>query len=167
MSTPADQNPFAPPAARVDDITVGGQQLAGRGARFGAAIIDGLIQGAVYFAVVFAAVPSLRPGATQGFGQLAVTLALGIVVFLVVQGYLLVTRGQTIGKMLLGLRIVRPDGSRVDPGRVLGLRYVANWVLMSIPFIGWIYSLVDSLMIFRESRKCLHDNIADTIVVTA
>jgi hypothetical protein len=29
----------------------------------------------------------------------------------------------------------------------------------------WIYSLVDCLMIFRKSRRCLHDEIADTIVV--
>ena len=28
-------------------------------------------------------------------------------------------------------------------------------------------ALVDALLIFRDSRKCLHDNIADTIVVKA
>jgi uncharacterized RDD family membrane protein YckC len=30
-----------------------------------------------------------------------------------------------------------------------------------------LYGLIDSLLIFRESRRCLHDNIADTIVVKA
>ena len=29
------------------------------------------------------------------------------------------------------------------------------------------HAVADCLSIFRESRKCLHDNIADTIVVRA
>ena len=36
-----------------------------------------------------------------------------------------------------------------------------------VPLVGWMYGLLDVLMIFRDSRKCLHDNIADTIVVKA
>jgi uncharacterized RDD family membrane protein YckC len=28
-----------------------------------------------------------------------------------------------------------------------------------------LFSLVDALAIFRQSRQCLHDSIADTIVV--
>ena len=36
-----------------------------------------------------------------------------------------------------------------------------------VPIVGAFYALVDCLLIFRESRRCLHDNIADTIVVTA
>ena len=40
-------------------------------------------------------------------------------------------------------------------------------VIALIPVVGWLYGLVDALMIFRDSRKCLHDNIADTIVVKA
>ena len=51
------------------------------------------------------------------------------------------------------------------PGRAIGLRYLLNWFLMMLPFIGGIYGLVDALLIFRASRKCLHDNMADTIVV--
>ena len=40
-------------------------------------------------------------------------------------------------------------------------------MLRFIPFIGVFYVLVDCLLIFRESHQCLHDNIADTIVVKA
>ena len=33
--------------------------------------------------------------------------------------------------------------------------------------IGNLISLVDILLIFRSSRQCLHDQLADTIVVDA
>ena len=59
------------------------------------------------------------------------------------------------------------SGERATIGRLLGLRYLVGWVIAMIPFIGVIYSLLDCLLIFRESRQCLHDNIADTIVVKA
>jgi len=138
MSTPPDQNRFAPPTARVDDVPAGGPELAGRGSRFGAAFVDGLVQ-----------------------------FIVSIVILLVLQGYLLATQGQTIGKKLLGIRIVRSDGSKVDAARVIGLRYALIWALAVIPVVGWVFGLVDALMIFRNSRKCLHDNIADTIVIKA
>ena len=62
---------------------------------------------------------------------------------------------------------MRSDGTNATLARLAGLRYFANSVLALIPVVGWLYALLDVLMIFRESRKCLHDNIADTIVVKA
>jgi len=53
--------------------------------------------------------------------------------------------------------------------RARGARYVqlpsAARETAFIPLFGQIDAIVNSLLIFRESRKCLHDNIADTIVV--
>ena len=34
-------------------------------------------------------------------------------------------------------------------------------------FFGAIFALVDILMIFREGNRCLHDDIAGTMVVQA
>ena len=34
-----------------------------------------------------------------------------------------------------------------------------------VPLLGILYTIVDALFIFAESRQCLHDKIADTIVV--
>ena len=45
----------------------------------------------------------------------------GFAIFLILHGYLLQTRGQTIGKIALGIRIVRTDGARASLGRLAGL----------------------------------------------
>lgn len=160
-------NPFAPPTAEVADIAAAGtQMLGGRGARFGAALIDGIVQ-ALAITVIgwLLGWQWFRDG--ESFAGFLRLLFGGLGVFVLVQGWLLATRGQTVGKLLLGLRIVRPDGSRVDPLRMLGLRYALGFLLALIPLLGPIYGLLDSLLIFRESRRCLHDQVADTIVVRA
>ena len=169
MSTTPDTNRFAPPTAHVEDVSADAYELGGRGARFGAALIDGLIQGGLFYALAATMFKSLMPTAPDGigFGSTVLQLVVSLVLFVLVQGYLLATQGQTIGKKLLGLRIVRSSGERVDIARLLGLRYFLGWIIVMLPFIGMIFALLDSLLIFRESRKCLHDNIADTIVIKA
>ena len=170
MSTAPDTNRFAPPTARVEDVSTEAFELGGRGARLGAVLIDGLIQGGVYYALAFTAFSALIPSATSGggvMGMLALQMGSSMVLFLLLQGWLLATQGQTIGKKLVGLRIVRTDGERVSIGRMLGLRYFIGWFIVMVPFIGALFALLDSLLIFRESHKCLHDNIADTIVIKA
>ena len=85
--------------------------------------------------------------------------------FLLIQAWPLVTRGQTIGKLLFKLRIVRTDGSKVDPLRMLGLRYGVGALTGVVSGVSMIYGIIDGLLIFRESRQCLHDTIADTKVI--
>lgn len=34
-----------------------------------------------------------------------------------------------------------------------------------VPVIGMLYAVIGILFIFRDPRKCLHDTIADTVVV--
>jgi uncharacterized RDD family membrane protein YckC len=69
---------------------------------------------------------------------------------------------------LLGIKIVHTDGSKIPLARILGLRWLPIAVLGFLPyFVGQIIPVIDVLFIFRESRKCLHDEIADTIVIKA
>jgi uncharacterized RDD family membrane protein YckC len=93
------------------------------------------------------------------------TPILGGLVFIVIQGWPLLTRGQTLGKMLFKLRIIRSDGSKPDAWRLLGLRYGVGFLLNVNTVLSMVYGLIDSLLIFRASRKCLHDTIADTQVI--
>ena len=58
---------------------------------------------------------------------------------------------------------VRSDGAKASLGRIFWLRNVVNTVLAIIP----MYGIVDALLIFGEARQCVHDKIADTIVIKA
>jgi len=75
--------------------------------------------------------------------------------------------GQSIGKRICGIKVVRTDGSKASFWRIFLLRNLVNGIPSLIPIVSTIYFLVDSLMIFSESRQCLHDKIASTIVVKA
>ncbi len=76
-------------------------------------------------------------------------------------------RGQTVGKLLIGIHIVRAaDGSRAGFLKAVVLREVVFFVIGSIQYVGPVLSFGNVLMIFREDRRCLHDLVAETVVTT-
>ena len=64
----------------------------------------------------------------------------------------------TPGKMLLGLRVVRSDGSPVTYKRAMG-RFFASWLSQMTLFIGYIIAAFD------DQKRTLHDHICDTRVI--
>ena len=164
------ENRYEPPQAEVADmVIVDNGELASRGARFGAAMIDGLIILAVGGPVVFFSgyLEKVIAGTATYLDQLALA-PLGLVTYLVVHGYLLHTSGQTVGKRLVGTRIVSIDDNRILPlWKVILLRFLPITVAGQIPVVGQIAARIDSLFIFRGDRRCLHDLIAGTKVVQA
>lgn len=164
-------NPYAAPDSRVADIGHGEAQVkSSRGVRLGAVLLDSLP------IVVLAIVAAIALPATQRVGGTGISTAgtvilavmmLAIIAFAIYQLVQLHRSGQTFGKKVLGIRIVRNDGSRASLGRILGLRYFVPGILGSIPFIGYVFTLVDALFIFGDAKRCIHDLIADTIVVDA
>lgn len=87
------------------------------------------------------------------------------VLFFVADVVLLARYGQTVGKRIIGLRIVRTDGSRASLGRLFWLRWVIPSILGFVPLLGWLFGLADALTVFSDDRRTLHDRIADTIVI--
>ena len=167
-------NPYAPPAAVVQDIAdpYAETVAADRGTRLGAAILDSIIFGAMVYvplviSMMFAgAAASATDDSNSGMMMLAFGMGALPLVGLIVWVTLTIKylrNGQSIAKKFLGLKVVRSDGSPASLGRLIWLRNVVTWVMSIIP----LYGLVDSLFIFGESRQCLHDKIADTIVVKA
>lgn len=185
MSGVIEQNRFAPPRAEVEDSIETGTGLveAGRGERFLATLIDGLVPTVVILAILAAVaipayenyrqqqVPGIEPPPlgsghhlTTGWAWLGTLALVGYLIYSTTLVYLY---GQTFGKRAMGIRVVRMDGSRVSFARFFFLRYLPLGVIGMIPYIGSLVSLVDSVLIFRDSSRCLHDDIADTRVVTA
>jgi uncharacterized RDD family membrane protein YckC len=109
--------------------------------------------------------------ATAGEESVAMAMLLGLfglAVFLLVNAYLLATSGQTVGKRLVGTRIVSVESNQILPlWKVVVARYLPVQVAGIVPIIGPILSLVDPLFIFREDRRCVHDLIAGTRVIVA
>lgn len=88
-----------------------------------------------------------------------------VMLFLASQVYPLRHWGQTWGKRIVGIRIVNLDGSNPDLWTLLGTRYGLFEFAVQVPLIGGLLAVVDSLMIFRADRRCLHDLVAGTRVV--
>lgn len=163
-----EQNYYAAPQAAVADV--GGfsaedleARKASRGQRLGAALLDGVIVG------VGAALVGIGAAAASKSGGGTVAVVIGILIILgifVVNCVLLHQNAQTIGKKVLGIKIVRTNGDRIGLGRIIGMRIIPIGLLGAIPYLGGLISLADSLVIFGTERRCLHDMIADTIVIT-
>lgn len=66
--------------------------------------------------------------------------------------------GATPGKMAIGAKVLRPDGSMLGFGRALG-RYFAKILSAIILYIGYIMAGFDS------EKRALHDMICDTRVI--
>ncbi len=177
MATPPE-NIFAPPKSVVADRgTESEGQKASRGDRLGAKFIDGLLYYVslwplmAWVSVNYLARFNPRTVSTLGYfadwhgwmaGGLAIAATIAVIDVLLVR-----RNGQTIGKKLFNIRIVRSDGSPVTVSRVFFLRFLVSHALGWVPFVGGLYALTDTLFIFGDSRRCVHDYIADTIVVRA
>lgn len=167
-----EANPYAAPSAVVDDLRSFRPddleaRKATRGQRLGAAMLDGVLQLLWVIPIILMAARYNKANGLSGSG-LAVWIVIGMVLaigLLVVNCILLHRNGQTIGKRALGIKVVRSDGSRIGLGRIFVLRFLPITLLGMVPMIGKLVSLVDVLAIFTSERRCLHDMIADTIVI--
>lgn len=168
-------NPYAPPRGAVHDVGIEDDlELAGRGARLGAFFLDGLIAALMIYVpalIVLIAVDGVDAALNPTAETIDISV-LGVAGLLCLCGFigwawitaLLVARyGQTIGKRMVDIKVVRSDGSPASLGRIFWLRNVVNWLLGVIP----LYGLVDLLFIFGVRRQCIHDLVADTVVIRA
>lgn len=178
------QNPFETSHIQGDFAEVtersDGEALADRGTRLVAAIIDGILVMCITLPIQLAT-GYLQMVAAQKTPPLLLEFAInlsGAAALLVLHGWMLTGRGQSIGKRMLGIQIVdHRDKGLLPFTRVILTR--ALWLLplslisIFLPFavkgiLGFVIvgvSIVDSLLIFGEARRCLHDSLAGSIVV--
>ncbi len=110
-----------------------------------------------YFPVNRWLVHIVSPGAAEQ-ARSPIALAVAILVYALYSGASWALLGQTPGKALLGLRVVRANGQRLSVSRSL-LRFAAYWVSALPLFLGFLWILVD------DDRRGWHDKIADTRVI--
>ena len=196
MTDATAQNPFAPPRAHVEDHVTAATTLvpATRLSRFLAVLIDGspgIVIAVVALVVALVAMPGVFSGNFDPksldwpvVGMLILVVVAASIAWMVWMIVLLYRYGQTVGKKVMGIRVVRMDGSRVSFARFFFIRGGVLVVIRAVVggigggmaavahvrygnFSGYLVTLIDALMIFGAARRCLHDYIADTQVVTA
>lgn len=141
--------------------------LADRWTRLAAVIIDGLILLFPYSIVNIllfgydAYMDSLNNANSQ---IMARSFTLGSLVYLLINGYPLYKKGQTIGKKIMDIKIVDMNNNVPPLFYSFFVRYFIFSVLYFIPFVK-IIAMLDPFFIFSQNRRCLHDRLAGTKVV--
>ena len=145
---------------------------AGFWIRFVGVLIDGIILGVVagilQVAVFGSFLAAARPQTVGGVPDLtAMGPYLGLVGLLYLvqialastyEAFFVAKLGATPGKMVIGVKVLRPDGSMLSLGRAYG-RYFAKLISTLTLLIGFIIAGFDS------QKRALHDMICDTRVV--
>lgn len=138
--------------------------------RLVAYMIDGLVISAVAAVIVaiFAAFAVLT-GIEHDSEEHSLEIVLGVILMvlvLIVINWLyeaLMTsspRGATLGKMAIGVRIVRVDGAQLSFGRATARHFLKVMITPLVPLaIGYLMAA------FTARKRALHDVLADTLVV--
>jgi uncharacterized RDD family membrane protein YckC len=167
-------NAPTPPPAPVWDAQPAGPAASGYGGFWLRAvayvIIDGILLNIVFGAIGEVTGVSMMPaGMFTSFGTMPTNAAemahmsrfelLDLVItwlyFALMESS---SRGATVGKMVVGLKVVDEQGRRISFLRATG-RFFAKFVSMILLFVGFI------MVAFTDRKRGLHDMIAGTLVV--
>ena len=136
-----------------DDVPEGSSalEIASAGQRFGAFLVDFLIS--IIVGIVGFAIGSAMGGEGQTMNSVF-GIAYWIIVLIMVA-----TRGQSPGKIAIGIKIVKMDGTPIGFGTALLREVLGKIVSAIILLLGYIWILFDG------KRQGWHDKIAGTYVV--
>jgi predicted Zn finger-like uncharacterized protein len=153
-----------------DQVEQSPMVFAGFWARFGAYVIDSVIAGIivkismylVMFPISYYVSSHAMSGTNPQLGLLISTLPIAVLIamlpgtlyFIIMWG----SKGATLGKMAMKLKIVGPNGSDISYGTAF-LRYIGS-IISGIPLsLGYLWMLWD------DKRQTWHDKMASTYVI--
>ena len=130
--------------------------------RFLALLIDGLVVGMPYliffvYGIAHAASRGKSPQFFPVWMQLLPFLLIPLAV--VYHGWMLATRGQTLGKMVLHLRVVDAEGGPLRPGQAWGRAVLQQIFASCLSVLNYLPAFL------TPERTCIHDMAAKTRVV--
>jgi uncharacterized RDD family membrane protein YckC len=140
------------------DVANHGQMAyQGVGIRFVSLVIDSIIIGIIIGALgTILGVEMMESGTAPWYWGV-----FSFIIYLAYYTYLEGSRGQTIGKMITRIKVVREDGRPIDMNQAL----TRNILRIIDGFIGY---LIGAILIWRSDKKQrLGDRWANTVVVKA
>lgn len=150
--------------------TQGGNiELASLPQRLGGALIDGVIgvAAAIAMAMTIGTWEKTLQGIEPTLLETLIQGVFGFAFFVLVHGHLLKTSGQTVGKRIVGSKIVLINDAPAPFFTIIFRRSLPVALASIIPYIGGLLIIIDSLLVFRADRRCAHDLIAGTKVIRA
>jgi uncharacterized RDD family membrane protein YckC len=153
----------------------GTYRYAGFWIRFVAFLIDGILVSIVGFIITLPLMfmgigsavsvnqndPSAALTALPAiFAAAGLSSLIRLVLFVAYEAYFLTTKGATLGKMALGLKVIRTDGGPITMGLAIGrsFAYILSAIIL---YIGYIMAGFD------PQKRSLHDRICNTYVIYA
>jgi len=128
-------------------------EYASMGRRLGGYLIDYIP--VLVIIVVFVVYSAARGQSVGAFHPISIILGL---LFISYEALMLGTRGQTLGKMAVGVRVVNADGTPISMGQGWGRAFARS-------ILGWLF-IVDYIPAFFTAEKTtIHDMLAKTRVI--
>ncbi len=136
-------------------------ELASVARRFGALWVDSFVLVLIFIPVSIAlGVAAAAAGkAEPGLGFNLAIMALVAAVWFVYEGLMLSSRGQTLGKMAVGIKVVTPEGRDISGGQAWGRALVRQVFFEYFAFLNYLPAL------FTKQKTAIHDMAAKTRVV--
>lgn len=164
-------NPYAPPQSNIIPASNPNevQRLASPWRRLGASLVDDLILMALILPIMWFSgyftrlMDQADNDSFWGMEHLFWEIV-GLVIMLALNWNHL-GRGQTIGKGIMELRIVRKNGTPAGRSHIILRRILPLYLIVQLPTLGEWFNFFDILLIFRSQHNTLHDDIAGTKVI--
>jgi len=166
-------------AVAPSDAPIAGRwELSGWWRRVWAQVIDGIVIGLIaliFFLIIGAIVGGgFLVGDTTGYiaavlGFLAWGICILVAALLYAPLMMAKTNGKTLGRMALGIRVVRANGQAITFGYATLREIVVKWLLFNViggAFTFGLAPLIDDLWpLWDEEHRALHDMVVDSRVI--
>jgi uncharacterized RDD family membrane protein YckC len=143
-------------------------ELASIGRRFGAMWVDGMLALVVMIPLMIvlgvgfaAAGPKAMQNETAMGGMMLVVMVVLVAVVTVYEGLMLSSRGQTVGKMVTGIKVVSPEGRDISRGQAWGRAVLRQIFFSYLALINYLPALM------TKQKTAVHDIACKTRVVRA